>query len=308
MFDFVDIETTSYCNAKCPFCNRTNMEFEKKHLDIEIIKKLPFNDIRNILLLGNKGDVIFYPKLFKLLEWIMNNSKTWFQIHTNASAHSKEWWSELAVLLKDRGTIVYALDGLENTHNLHRIGTNFDKIIENVTAFNQKGGISICQFLKFKHNEHQVDEIKKLVKSIGTNRIWIRKSRSFNDNLLRPDGIKTRHEINQEKNTVKCVFIDKPSFVLTVDGEIRPCCFMADDDYVNNFGIHLKEDIKYPKHLIEYLRNPKSINLYFFSFVEIMNSSYYKAIKKNYKHLFRCNQKCKATFEDIVDEEEIGEI
>ena len=103
---------------------------------------------------------------------------------------------------------------------------------------------------------------------------------------------------------IKCVFLEKPSFVLTVDGEIRPCCFMADDNYIDNFKIHFHEDISYPQHLIAYLRYPNSINLHDWTFKEIMDySKYYKAIRKNYKHLFRCNQKCRATFEDIVDEE-----
>ena len=269
MFEFVDIETTSYCNAKCPFCNRTNMKFRKKHLDIEVIMKLPFNRIRCALLLGNKGDAIFYPKLFNLIKWIKTHHKTWIQIHTNASAHDRYWWTELSKLLKGQGAVVYALDGLEDTHKIHRIGTNFHKIIENITAFNQKGGKSLCQFLKFKHNEHQIDELRELVRSIGSEKLWIRKSRGFGHGLERPEGAKTRHEINQEKTKINCVFLQKPSFVLTVDGEIRPCCFMADDDYKNNFRVHFLEDIKHPQHILNYLREPNSINLHFHTFQEI---------------------------------------
>lgn len=308
MFKFVDIETTSYCNAKCPFCNRTNMDFKPKHLELDVIKKLPFESISHILLLGNKGDAIFYPQLFELIEWIWKFEGNWVTIHTNASAHNTYWWEELAKLLDNKGDIVYALDGLEDTHKLHRIGTDFNKIVENVTAFNEKGGKSICQFIKFKNNEHQIDDMKKLVKKIGSSSFWIRKSRNFNDILLRPEGAKTRHEINKtKKEEIKCVFLNKPSFVLTVDGEIRPCCFMADDDYIKNFKTHFFEDIRYPHHIIAYRGYPNSINLKYNSFYEIMNSKYYMDIKKNYKHLFRCNQKCKATFEDIVQEECLDE-
>ncbi len=302
-YQFVDIETTSYCNAKCPFCNRTNMAFKPKNLDIEVIKKLPFNEISVALLLGNKGDAIFYPKLFELIEWIRANAKTWIQIHTNASFHNEFWWIHLAQLLNGQGAIIYALDGLEDTHKLHRIGTDFNKIVKNITAFNKVGGKSICQFLKFKHNEHQVDAIKELVRFMGSEKFWIRKSREYNSILQRPDGAKTRHEMSKENTEIKCVFLSKPSFYLTVDGEIRPCCFMADDDYKGNFKQHFYEDIHNLQHLIAYKRDPKSINLRDNSFSDIMNSRYYKHIKTNHKKLFRCNQKCKATFEDIVDEE-----
>ena len=82
-------------------------------------------------------------------------------------------------------------------------------------------------------------------------------------------------------------------------------CFMADDDYKNHFDVHFWEDRRHPQHIINYMKNPKSINLKYNTFDEIMDSRYYQWIKKNYKHLFRCNQKCKATFEDIVDRENL---
>jgi MoaA/NifB/PqqE/SkfB family radical SAM enzyme len=307
MFKFVDIETTSYCNARCPFCNRTTMEnFKPKHLDFEIIRKLPFERIKHVLLLGNKGDAIFYPDLFRLLEHMWAFTGNWVTIHTNASAHDEIWWTELADLLNGKGDIVYALDGLEDTHSLHRVGTDFERIVSNVMAFNDAGGSSSCQFLKFKENEHQVEGVKALTKAIGSKNFWVRKSRSFNDDLHRPDGAKTRHEINDEKKTkIKCVHLEGPSFVLTVDGEIRPCCFMADDDYINHFKIHFTEDVKYCQHILNYRRNPKSINLKYNSFDDIMGSKYYYWIEKNYKNLFRCNQKCHATFDDIVESEEL---
>jgi len=307
MFKFVDIETTSYCNARCPFCNRTLMDnYEPQHLPFHVIQKLPFERIKHVLLLGNKGDAIFYPELFKLLEYMWAFTGNWVTIHTNASVHGEIWWTELAQLLKGKGDIVYALDGLEDTHSLHRVGTNFERIVSNVMAFNKAGGLSTCQMIKFKENEHQVETVKALTKKIGTNTFWVRKSRAFNDVLHRPTGAKTRHEINASKQTkIKCVHLEGPSFVLTVDGEIRPCCFMADDDYKNHFETHFWEDIKHPQHILNYIRNPKSINLKYNSFDEIMNSRYYYWIRSNYKHLFRCNQKCKATFEDIVDKENL---
>jgi len=304
MFKFVDIETTSYCNARCPFCNRTNMKnYKPKYLDFDIIRKLPFDKIKQVLLLGNKGDAIFYPDLFRLLEHMWAFKGTWVTIHTNASAHDEIWWTELAELLEGKGDIVYTLDGLEDTHSLHRVGTDFEKIVRNVIAFNDAGGSSTCQFLKFKENEHQVEDVKALTKNIGTKTFWVRKSRGFNDTLHRPTGAKTRHEINKSKKSkIKCVHLEG-SFVLTVDGEIRPCCFMADDDYIGNFETHFREDIRHNQHILNYIRNPKSINLKYNSFDDIMSSKYYDAIRRNYKYLFRCNQKCKATFEDIVDKE-----
>jgi hypothetical protein len=284
------------------------MDFEQKHLDIEIIKKLPFEKIKKVLLLGNKGDAIFYNKLYELVQHIVRHHTSKIILHTNASAHDTDWWRELAKLFGTQGYVVYALDGLENTHKLHRVGTDWNKIVSNIVSFNNAGGYSICQFIKFANNKHQIDDVRKLVKSIGTKHMWIRKSRAYNDFLLRPEGMKTRHELGEEHKDekIKCVFLEGPSFVLTVDGEIRPCCFMADDDYNKNLKLHFHQDMKYPQHILEYKKNPESINLKYNSFEDIMKSEYYKAIRRNYKHLFRCNEKCKVTFKDIVDEEFYG--
>lgn len=307
MFKFVDIETTSFCNAKCPFCNRTNMEFTPKHLKLDIIKKLPFEKIEHVLLLGNKGDAIFYPKLFELIEYICEFDGSWITIHTNASAHKEKWWVKLADLLKENGDIVYALDGMEDTHKLHRVGTDFKKIIRNMKAFNSAGGRSVCQFLKFKHNQDQVEDVKKLVKSIGTEDFWVRKSRGFKEELglERPDGAKTRFELGRENRDKKiwCTHVKTGSFVLTVDGEIRPCCFMADDDYDKDFKMHFFQNRKHVQHLIAYKADPKSISLKHHTFDEIMNSRYYKWIRKNYPFLYRCHEKCHVGWDDIVDKE-----
>ena len=173
----------------------------------------------------------------------------------------------------------------------------------------------IAEILGLKVNEKVKVQLAHIPESLRHVRAKVRGERLrehdmttiVNDVLERPDGAKTRHEINKDrtKQDISCVHLEKPSFVLTVDGEIRPCCFMADDDYKTNFKIHLRQDVKHPQHLINYLRDPKSINLHFHSFVEIMESRYFMWIRKNYKHLYRCNQKCRASFKDIVDEEEL---
>jgi MoaA/NifB/PqqE/SkfB family radical SAM enzyme len=63
--------------------------------------------------------------------------------------------------------IQFSLDGLEDTHALYRIGTDYNKIIENAKAFIKGGGFGQRRTIIFKHNEHQLDEIKKQSLEIG---------------------------------------------------------------------------------------------------------------------------------------------
>ena len=307
----VDIEVTSYCNAKCPFCIRTFVNFKPKHMDLEIIKKLPFERIGCVLLIGNKGDAIFYDRLNELLSYIIENFKCEIRIFTNASAHNVDWWKNLWKIIQGRGCIIYALDGLKDTHSLYRIGTKFDKIIENVEAFNKAGGYSICQFIKFKHNEHQIDDIRKLIYKIGSKTLWIKESRAYNDVLKRPEGNATKSELCKQQNDntpIICKFLEQHSFYISVDGEVRPCCFMGDDDFNSDLFHNLIRDIKYPQHIIAYKRDPKRLNLKYYSVEEILRSDYFKAITKNYKKLTRCNERCKVTFDDIVTSENLDSL
>jgi MoaA/NifB/PqqE/SkfB family radical SAM enzyme len=304
IFEFVDIEATSHCNSRCAFCNRSYLDFKPKNLDIEIIKKLPFERIKKVMFLGSKGDAIFYPHILEIVEWITKNYGSIINIHTNASIHSPLWWERLAKSFRDRGHVIYALDGLEDTHSLYRNGTNFYNVIENIKAFNKAGGRSVAQFIRFKHNAHQVDDVRNLAREMGSIKFWLRKSRGYNSVFQRPDDARTRHEIGETKDSrIVCTFLENGSFILTVDGEIRPCCFMADDDYVKDFMSLFYQDIRNARHIAAYRNDPKSINLKYHDLESIFASPYFQEIKKSYEKLHRCNQKCKAQFCDIVDED-----
>ena len=62
---------------------------------------------------------------------------------------------------------MFGIDGLADTNHIYRKDTNFKKIVENLTAFNQAGGRSIWSFIAFQHNEHQVEEARLLSQQLG---------------------------------------------------------------------------------------------------------------------------------------------
>ena len=56
---------------------------------------------------------------------------------------------------------------MEDTHSMYRIGTDYNKIIQNATAFINAGGTAEWCFIKFKHNEHQVEEARSIAEQMG---------------------------------------------------------------------------------------------------------------------------------------------
>lgn len=114
------------------------------------------------------GDPLTTPDLIPIIKYFKEcNQNTVIKIHTNGSLRSREMWTTLAYALGDNDTVVFSIDGLEDTNHIYRRGTNWQKIMNNSKAFISAGGNAIWEFLKFKHNEHQIDEAKNRASARG---------------------------------------------------------------------------------------------------------------------------------------------
>jgi hypothetical protein len=117
---------------------------------------------------GNFGDPILNNDLIEMCRYTTQNAPHLkVSVHTNGGARTTDWWASLAKALPSEHCVHFALDGLEDTHHLYRVGTDFNKIIENAKAFISAGGRAEWVFLSFKHNEHQIDAAKEMAKQLG---------------------------------------------------------------------------------------------------------------------------------------------
>ena len=63
---------------------------------------------------------------------------------------------------------MFDLDGTDNeTQNMYRIGTDFDKIIKNAEAFISGGGCAVWKMIPFDFNEELVETAKMLAAEHG---------------------------------------------------------------------------------------------------------------------------------------------
>jgi radical SAM protein with 4Fe4S-binding SPASM domain len=109
---------------------------------------------------------------------------------------------------------------------------------------NSKTPHIIWQFIAFKHNEHQIKEIKKLAKDIGVDELGIKTAQIYDyetsDAFIPNNADLSRYEKNaagqyQIKNKLlnHCWRMWRGS-VITWDGLVVPCCF--DKDATHQFG------------------------------------------------------------------------
>lgn len=87
-----------------------------------------------------------------------------------------DWWSRIAPLL---GECVFAIGGLQDTHSLYRRGTDFKTVLRNAQAFIRAGGTATWAFVIFKHNEHQVEEARRLSREMGFLSFRLKKTKRF---------------------------------------------------------------------------------------------------------------------------------
>ena len=147
------IEPTSKCTLECPLCDRTWFyeNFKKRNLhEINIAHLVKFvGPNAQVSMCGNNGDPIYHSEFHKLCSELKNNNCT-IRITTNGSSKTKEWWEKLNNILDKDDTIIFSIDGLEDTNHIYRINADWQKIMDNAKAFINAGGNAIWKMIVFK--------------------------------------------------------------------------------------------------------------------------------------------------------------
>jgi hypothetical protein len=195
MFDYTcideyQLEITSYCNAACPQCPRNingqgiNPFMPLTHLPRSVIDNAFNKDLcgrlRQVFFCGSYGDPVMHPDFLNILrDFRKKNSKLWLYIHTNGAAHDSEYWAEIAGIMNGYGQIDFGIDGLEDTLHLYRKNCDYHSVIENAQSYIAAGGRAQWNFIVFKHNQHQVEEVQKRAAAMKFYNCLIRKTGRF---------------------------------------------------------------------------------------------------------------------------------
>jgi len=269
--EHLEWEITTACNAACPQCPRNyyggrtwdnlpivqnNLVWAQQYLPIDIIKQL-----KRIDFCGTYGDPIMNNDLIDIVQWLRQiNPELKVTVKTNGSLRDTDWWSRLASALGTNGGVFFGIDGLRDTNHLYRRRTNFDKIIENALSFIKSGGVAHWNYIVFRHNEHQVDDARRLSKELGFSTFNVKLTGRFlNKNHKMVDNIWVYSDQNQPEyqieiprnpkyvnsayNTVrsdhknifinnKCLVKDNKLYLyLSAEGYVFPCGWLHDRMY-----------------------------------------------------------------------------
>ncbi len=189
------LDISTYCNAGCPQCHRTNANglgkiewlplvqwsFEqfKSAFPIRVLQKF-----KEIHICGTWGDPIMNKDIFEIVSYILQNTNGMhILINTNGSIRDEEWWWKFGVLVRNRTTVYWAVEGINpKQHEKYRKFTDLQKILNNMDSFSAAGGISEVFTVIFEHNEKDMYNIAELSKKHGARQIMFIRSNRFYDN------------------------------------------------------------------------------------------------------------------------------
>ena len=247
----LSIEPTTSCNLRCPECPSGIRSFSRSTGMMEVSTNIKIiNELQrelSYLILYFQGEPYLNPDFLEIVNYAHTKN-----IYTATSTNAHSLTREVAVKTVNSGLnrIIISIDGTDQTtYEKYRIGGNLEKVIEGtknlVTAKKLVKGHTpyiILQFILFKHNMHQISEMRKIAKNLGIDKLEFKTAQVYdyeNGSDLIPENERlSRYRQNgNDRYIIKNDHLNKcwkmwHSCVMTWDGNIVPCCFDKDAKYI----------------------------------------------------------------------------
>jgi MoaA/NifB/PqqE/SkfB family radical SAM enzyme len=206
------VDLSTYCNALCPQCHRTNPEGLTKADWLPLVqwsledfqRAFPISQIDHydrFDICGTWGDPIMNKDIFEICKYILHESNSHIHIFTNGSIRDAEWWWDLGVLSRlnqERIKVTFDIDGIsEEQHQKYRRNTSLKKVLDNMLSFTSAGATSSVFTVVFKHNQNDLYNIAMLCKDYGASSIGFAVSNRFH-NPFKPTSYKFKYNNNSE--------------------------------------------------------------------------------------------------------------
>jgi MoaA/NifB/PqqE/SkfB family radical SAM enzyme len=296
----INFEISSRCAANCPFCSRGHKIRDYGNYDITLadFKRLPqtlISQLKRTSFGGNFGDLCANPEFVDIVSHIKTiNQNVVMDGETNGSLRDAGWWRRLGEVFHPGG-LIFALDGLEDTHHLHRRGTRFDHVTRHLEAFVSGGGSAYWKFIVFEHNEHQIASAESLAKELGCSGFFVVSSREYTPHFRMPKTLDVEikrdiyhtylDRLSGDDRRALCKPFNNGSIYIAADGTVHPCC-LAHCIYISEHNLAFD----YIVPLIEQYRS--QINFKTKEIKDIVEGPYFKAVERQSPANAYCQLKC----------------
>jgi len=245
------IEPTNICNLKCPMCPGVvgKRALAKGQLDMDNYRQLidELSDYAFQVLFWNQGEP-FINKSFLEMVRVAKQKGLMTVTSTNGHFICKDENAE-DIIRSGLDQIIFSMDGTnQETYEKYRIGGNYNLVIENLQRLsdtrkrlNSKTPMIELQFIIFKHNQNEIDDVTALAKKYHIDRLSLKSAMIYTvdqaEEFLDKDQQDKMYQIENNEvrrrdklpNRCKRLWMNG---VINWDGTVVPCCFDVDSDHI----------------------------------------------------------------------------
>jgi len=260
----LNMDISTYCNAGCPQCPRTDPTGLKKkdwlplvQWSIADFKKAispeDFEYIDRINFVGSFGDCIMNKDIYHIVEYITSHGCTVY-IETNGSIRDEDWWWDFGIMAGKLLQVRFDVDGInQEMHERYRRFTNLKKILSNMQTLASTQAKVGSQTVVFKHNQDYIQDIEDLCREYGStyhHKVISDRFYPFNTDengvfhYTLADGSQHSYEpadrdifekpfISLTDKTrldkeINCRWMGTNQIYVLNDGTVVPCCYISD--------------------------------------------------------------------------------
>lgn len=245
------IDICNVCNLRCPLCPTGNTTIARKQAMLSLAQyKELFDKVKEFALVVsfyNHGEPLLNPDVFSIIEHTHSN-----RVGTNISSNFN-WPQPVEINDFIRSGLDYvtvSLDGVtQESYQQYRVRGDIAEVLDNLKrllsakkALKSKTPFVEWQFIVFKHNEHEVDQARKLASELGVDLLrFISPGVPPEDmhNLELQEKWMPRNPLYWERNPRlveergyvfdrACFYLYRSMFIYP-GGGVTPCCFAHDE-------------------------------------------------------------------------------
>jgi radical SAM protein with 4Fe4S-binding SPASM domain len=269
----IDIEPTNTCNFKCPHCQVTHWDKKKVYLDENSFNKViaQFPHLDEVKLQG-MGEPLLNKQLVAIIKLAKKQDISIF-FHSNGSVCDQKLSEQLATLKNTK--INFSLDGATaETFETIRVGSQFERVKNNIQYLthirsDQKQPNLSAWTVITHENLHEVSQIVRLSKDLGLDSITLQPflsnwgkeemekytepvkveldSERLATALREAEKIAIENKVdlkvdyaNFYSKTKKCPWPWRSTYIAS-NGDVVPCCVIADSDTVKMGNVFEKD-------------------------------------------------------------------
>lgn len=244
----ISFEPTTSCNLRCPECPSGLRAFTRP---TGMLQKNFFKDSidqlaprLSYLIFYFQGEPFLNPDFLEMVRHAASK-----KIYTATSTNAHYLTDAIAKRTVESGLdrLIISIDGTtQQTYQQYRVGGRLDKVLQGAAhivkwkrELKSKTPFVIFQFLVVRHNEHQIEDVKKLAHETGVDAVWFKTAQVYDFENDPNQLIPTLNKYSRYKKDAHGVMAFKGNnkkhcwrlwhgSVITWDGAVVPCCFDKD--------------------------------------------------------------------------------